>query len=249
MRVIVVDDEPVARQYLIDLLAAHRTVQVVAQAGDGASALQVVAAESPEVLFLDIAMPGIGGLEVARQVLGFPAPPAIVFVTAHDDFAVSAFEVNAADYLLKPFDEVRLAQALHRLEQRLAAGDLANTRALLDQLTSRAQPGFLVAHDRGTASLINLEDVEWCRAEGNYVRVFARGQAHLVRESLTGLESRLAPLGLVRIHRSAIVRLAAIRSLTPTGQGDHLVLLHDGEEFTLSRRFKAEFDRRVRGGA
>ncbi len=245
MRIVVVDDEPIARQYLVDLLGAHADVQVVAECGDGKSALTAIHSQDPDVVFLDIEMPGLSGLDVARDLVDGELRARVVFATAYDEFALRAFELNAVDYLLKPFDELRLADTLDRLREHGAKSDAPGMHAALDALAT--PPEFLTSHSRGEIRLIQVAEVDWCRSEDNYVRVSVSDASHLVKTTLSSLEKRLGPLGFVRIHRGVLVRVSAVRSLEPLGRGDYRVVLHNGTDLTMSRRYKANFDHVVDG--
>jgi len=237
---VLVDDEPLARAGLRELLSGVADVQIVGEAGDGDAAVELIAGLRPDLVFLDIQMPGRSGLDVVRSVSARHLP-AIVFVTAHDRFALEAFEVDALDYLLKPPSAERLEAALDRVRRELAAGrPQADTIAgLLD----RTEPGpraagRLVIRDRGRYLLLPDEEIDWIGASGNYVELHAGGTMYLHRETLAALEARLDPGRFRRIHRSTLVNLDRIRSITPDPAGDFHVTLVDGAVLRMSRRFR-----------
>lgn len=226
MRVLIVDDETPARERLRRLLLAFDDVEVVGQARDAAEALSAVATLAPEALFLDVQMPGPSGLDVAASL---PDPaPAVVFVTAHDRYALQAFDAAAVDYLLKPVDPQRLAQAVQRLRERIAAPP-----------RQPARPSQLLVADRGRTEVLAVAELLWLEAADNYVVLHTADRAPLLRRTLTGLLADLGP-GFVRTHRGAAVALAHVRQLEPVGKGDAVVHLHAGQTAPCSRQFRAE---------
>ncbi|MBV9879708.1 MAG: response regulator transcription factor [Gemmatirosa sp.] len=252
VRVAIVDDEPDARERLRALLADAPDVRLVAECVDGADALRTLSAlastpDAPDVLFLDVQMPeldGFGVVEALADALGTDALPVVVFVTAHDAYALRAFDVSAADYLLKPYDRPRFARALERGRARAhatapdasdAPGDL---RALLAHVRAarRHAERFVVRRD-GRLYFVRTTDVDWIDAEGNYVRLHAAGTAHLVRDTLGGVEARLDPERFVRVHRSAIVNVDRIAMLEPYFHGEYVVTMRDGTKLTSSRSY------------
>jgi two-component system LytT family response regulator len=232
---VLVDDEPPAREKLARMLAAHEGIRVVGEAGDGPAAVALIEDLRPDLVFLDIQMPGLNGFDVI-EALDLPALPRVIFVTAHDEHALRAFEVRALDYLLKPVDAERLGEAVARvLEPDRLAPD---ARSVLDALPGARRPleRFLVRL-RGRMILVPARDVDWIGAAGNYVELHVAGDVHLVRGTLQELEQRL-PESFVRIHRSSIVNLDRVRELHPWSHGDRLVVLDDGTELRLSRRYR-----------
>ena len=245
LAVLLVDDEPVIRRGLRRLLDQEPEVTVVGEAGNGREALELVERLDPDLLLLDVRMPELDGLEVARA-LGPMERPGIVFVTAYDRYAVEAFEHHAIDYLLKPFDDVRVRTALTRARARLTrpeAGGLARMRRVLEQLRG-PETRFVVRVGR-KVRLIETEEVEWIEAADNYVRLHVGDARHLVRESLRDLEQRLDAGRFVRIHRSAIVNLARVVELVAQPGGDFTVLLAGGARLRLSRRYRERFERSI----
>jgi two-component system LytT family response regulator len=263
--VVVADDEPLIREGLRDILDAEPDVDVVATCADGPAVIDAVRVHAPAVLFLDIQMPGVDGLTVAR-VLADPArspapPPAIVFATAHDRYALAAFEVSAVDYLLKPFDAARVRASLRRVRERLghAARDgEIDLRAQLAALLARLDAGrgaapvtggpwaerLVVGLARGSR-VVPVASVEWVEASDNYVTVHAADGGGLLREALHSLQARLDPARFARVHRSALVNLARVHGLQPLPSGDYLLTMRSGATVRLSRTYRDEVLRRL----
>ncbi len=235
MRVLIADDEPLARRGVRQLLAAHPDMTVVGECRNGAETLRALDTLDPDLVFLDIQMPGMNGFEVLR-IRGPQRMPLVVFVTAHDQFAVRAFEAHALDYLVKPLNVERFAAALSRVRERremMAAARAARYTALLERLVVATPSGELI---------IPVADIDWIGADDYYACIHVSGKRHLLRESLATLESRLDPRRFQRVHRSAIVRLDRVREL----RGDELVL-RDGATVPVSRRKRAALERALRG--
>jgi two-component system, LytTR family, response regulator len=242
LRILLVDDEPLVRQGLRDFLEGVPDAVVVGECGDGAEALRLLAREPVDLVFLDVQMPELDGVAVAAT-LAQSDGPAIVFVTAYSEHAIRGFEVNAVDYLLKPFDRPRFLAALDRVRARRAAGErteltdrLASVLAALERPAGYAER-VLVRSD-GRIRLVPVAEIEWIEAADNYVRLHTAGERHLLRETMASLESRLDPARFGRIHRSAIANFAGIRELQPTFNGEYAVLLHSGARLTLSRGYR-----------
>jgi two-component system LytT family response regulator len=235
MRVLVADDEAPARGKLQRWLAEQPDIEVVAEAEDGLRAAEAIERLKPEVVFLDIQMPGLSGLEVAAQ-LEQETAPLIVFVTAFDEHAIKAFELSSIDYLLKPYDKDRLLKTLSRIRGRPADG---SARAAV--ATARAQTH---SHDRllvpvgETLQLIDTATVEWLEANDNYVHVHTTARSYLLRRTLQDLLEQLGDKQFARIHKSAAVNIAAVKAFTPLFKGDYEVQLRNGKVLRLSRRFK-----------
>jgi two-component system LytT family response regulator len=236
--VIIADDEPLARERLRMLLAGRTGYEIVAECEDGAQAVDRILDAQPDLVFLDVNMPALDGLEVA-EALG-EATPAVVFVTAFQEFAVRAFEVSAVDYLLKPVDRERFERALARAETRLASDAPPALDPVLRQLLEalRAERSyakrFLVRSVRGHY-FVRADEIDWVDAQENYVRLHAGGRAHLVRETMTALEAKLNPDMFVRVHRSAIVNIDRIERIESHTRGEYLITLRDGTRLTSSR--------------
>ena len=235
IRVLIVDDELPARNRIRRSLGAVDDV-VIAEAFDGADAILKLREDDYDVVFLDVQMPRMNGFEVAGTI--GEEGPAIVFVTAYDEYAVKAFEVEAVDYLLKPFDEARFAAMWERVKRRLEGGPAVDaTKRLLDRVDANKPLRRIVVREKEEIVLVDVEKVTHLVAEGNYVRVHWNGGSPLIRESLTNLEARLDQDKFVRIHRSTIVNVDAVGTLRPFSHGDYTVVLKNGTELRLSRRY------------
>ena len=241
----IADDEPLARRGIRQLLAPHRDVTVVGEARNGIEAVRALRSARPDLIFLDVQMPELDGFGVLREV-GPDAMPAVIFVTAHDDFAVRAFESNALDYLVKPVEEARFAQALQRTRDRLHSADaVAMSRqlsALLAQQAVRAtdsvRPGRLLVPTSSGDLVLDLDEIDWIEADDYYAAVHARGRRHLIRESLASLEQRLDSRQFVRAHRSAIVNIERVREVRSASDSaaETVLVLRDGTRVPVSRR-------------
>lgn len=236
IRVLIADDEPPARDKLQRWLGEQSDLEVVARADDGLQAAAAIDRERPDVAFLDIQMPGLSGLEVAAQLEQATAP-LIVFVTAYDEHAVKAFDLNAVDYLLKPYDKERLLKSLTRVRERL--GDRQSRAPAV--VTARAQTNSsdrLLVPEGERLQLIDSGSIDWVEADDNYVHVHAAGRKYLLRRTLQDLLAQLGEQRFMRIHKSAAVNISAIASLTPLFKGDYEVSLRNGHALRLSRRYK-----------
>jgi two-component system LytT family response regulator len=245
--VLIVDDEPPARMRLKRLLAAHRDVAIAGECADGASAVQAIESGTPDLVLLDIQMPELDGFDVL-QALDMPRLPEIIFVSAFDQYALRAFQVHALDYVVKPVEADRLADALdharRRLRERAATGDprlasllsdLSKTRPFLTRVPVRAEQRVRV---------IDLADVDWIGAADNYVALHCGRREFLVRGTIAGIERRLDPAHFVRIHRSTIVRIDRIVELLPDRHGDFQVRLAGGAVLSLSRTYRPRLEDR-----
>ena len=241
-QVVIADDEPLARERLRQLLERHARWAVVAECRTGPEAVEAILAHQPSVVFLDIRMPGLDGLEVAGAVGGGDTGPTVVFVTAYDEFALRAFDVSAADYLLKPIDRERFDRTMARLESRLHSGAApecqADVGAVLGELGTALPPlrRFIVHTTRGY-HFVDAGDVEWIEAEGNYAALHAGGRVHLVRHTMKALEARLDPETFARVHRSAIVNVARVTRVEPMGHGEYRLYLQSGARVETSRGY------------
>jgi len=239
MRVLVVDDEPPARRKLMNFLREERDVEIVGEAGNGTKAAALIEELEPDLVFLDVQMPGMTGFEVLETLGG--RVPLIVFVTAYDQYAVKAFEVHALDYLLKPFDRDRLQTCLSRVRDQIsrsAGADLqARMQKLIAEATGRAYATRLMVKHHGRVVFLQIRDVDWIKALANYVELHVGAQTYMIRETLNSLESRLDPDLFARVHRSVIVNLDRIKELQPWSHNDYLVILKDGTEIRMSRRY------------
>jgi len=249
IRVLIVDDEPLARDTLRIVLETDPEISIVGSCS-GADAPPIVAATKPEIMFLDIEMPKLGGFELV-ETIGPAAVPVVVFVTAHAQYAVKAFEVHALDYLLKPFDDRRLVDALRRAKERLRDRDSRPIEdrilAMLEEREATTPVQRFVVRGRDNTVFVAASDVDWFEAADDYVELHVGATSHIVRERLTDLEKRLDPRQFVRIHRSTIVNLDRVRASRPMFRGDAIVVLADGTELRLSRSRRGEFQRRLTG--
>lgn len=230
LRVLIVDDEPLAREGLRSFLAEEAEVEIVGESDSGVSAIEDIEKLRPDVVFLDVQMPRVNGFEVL-EALG-PDMPAVVFVTAHDQHAIRAFEVNAIDYLLKPFKQERLQKAVKRVRdqvQRARAGELDAQNATRESLKSLSgsSPRILVrSPDR--IVFVKASEIDYVEAAGNYLVLHAGKEHHVIRETMINMESRLSDAGFMRISRSCIINLKRVRQLQPTAPGDYRVLMETG---------------------
>jgi two-component system LytT family response regulator len=250
IRTLLVDDEAPARSRLRHLLKDARDFVVVGEAANGRQAVEALRARLPELMFLDVQMPGLNGFQVCGEI-GVDALPAVVFVTAYDRFALQAFDVHAVDYLLKPIDRERFGKTLNLLRARLrgpAPPGPANPRllALLSEL-QRGRPGVerLAIKVDGRVLFVRTAEIDWVEAEGNYVKLHVGAASHLFRETLSALEADLPPDRFLRISRSAIVNLDAVKELQPLFYGDYAVILRDGRQLTLSRNYRERVERLI----
>lgn len=241
LRVLVVDDEEPGRRKLRRMLEAESGVTVVGEAGNGAEAIARIRDLDPDVVLLDIQMPHGNGFDVV-EAIGPDAMPPVIFVTAYDQHALRAFDVRALDYLLKPVAVERLREALARVPQRMAEepGDRAITlHHLLDAVAPRPYLTRLLVHAGERAALLAVDRIDWIEADRNVVRLHSGGRAVSLREGISALEDRLDPAHFLRVSRSVIVRLDAIRELQPWSHGDYRVMLVDGTTVMWSRRYRA----------
>lgn len=256
IRALIVDDEPLARRGVRQLLATHPDVVVVGECRNGREALRGFETLSPDLVFLDVQMPGLDGFGVLRE-RGARRIPLVVFVTAFDQFAVRAFEAYALDYLVKPLSQDRFDVTLRRVRERLTELDTVGLAARLAALLADDAGRRHESTRRGSARrddgdqriavptatgliLLEPDEIDWIEARDYYAGIHVRGQRHLVRESLTTLERRLDPTAFFRAHRSALVRLDRIRELRSWGKGDGVAVLADGTEVPVSRRRRDE---------
>jgi two-component system LytT family response regulator len=235
MRTLIVDDEAPARERLKRYLVTFEGVEVIGQAKDGVQAVEMIEARSPELVLLDIQMPGLDGFGVVEALQD---PPATIFVTAYDQYAIRAFEVHALDYLLKPFSRERLAKAIHRAQEALAEGqDLsAQLGPLLAGLAAEGRYlTRLAVRDRECIRVLDADRVDWIGVKDEQVMVHVGDQVYPIRRTLTDLEARLDPKRFFRAHRSAIVNLDRVQEIIPWFKGGHILRLTTGAEVDLSR--------------
>jgi two-component system LytT family response regulator len=265
IRTLIVDDEPAARAGLRHLLARDPEVLVAGECTNGREAVTAIQDAAPDLLFLDVQMPELDGFGVLREV-GTDGVPAVVFVTAYDQYALHAFEVHALDYLLKPFSDERFRESLARAKAKVRHGRLAQLSrklaALLDTygeppgaarpaLTPTAQPQRrpylerLVVKSGGKVTLLQVGEIEWIDADGDYARIHVGKVWHLLRETMKRLELQLDPARFVRIHRSTIVNLEKVKELQPFFRGEYVAVLQNGVTLKLSRGYRANLEARL----
>jgi two-component system LytT family response regulator len=259
LRVIIVDDEPLALRGLKLRLAEFTEVEIVAEAANGREAVKHIKALAPDLVFLDIQMPGLDGFGVVRALIGAPAP-LFVFVTAYDKYAIDAFEANALDYLVKPVEEERLKDAIHRarevVKSRAASSRESRLVELLASLSDDDRdrikelisdpswtekdryPERLSFKDGSKVVVLNADDIEWIDAAGDYMCIHAGGKTHIIRETMKILQQRLDPTRFQRVHRSAIVNIRKVKELHPHSNGEYFLILDNGAELKLSRSYK-----------
>jgi two-component system LytT family response regulator len=260
IRVLVADDEPLVRPRLVRLLRAESGLEVIAECKGGRSAVEQIRALAPDLVFLDIQMPDLDGFGVIAEV-GVHAMPAVVFVTAFDQYALRAFEVHALDYILKPFDGERFQHALARARAQLGARARGGTederlRQLLVEMLGRGEappkppsPFYerVAVKTDGATRILQIVDVDWFETDGNYVRLHVGKSTYLIRSTANRLQEELDPARFARIHRRYLVNLDRVVGLEPWFGGDAVVLLRDGTKLRLSRNFRESFLARMLG--
>jgi len=247
LRVLIADDERPARDKVRLFVEHDADIGVVYEASDGLRALEVVQTESPDIVFLDVQMPGLDGFQVVGS-LPENAWPHIVFVTAYDEYALRAFEVNAVDYLLKPFDRERFDRALTRAKSAIASAErvdeVARMQSILASLGQQAVAPLerLLVEDGNRTILLKVQEVKYATAMRNYVALHTRDRTYRIRTTLTHLEERLDPVRFIRINRSEIINADHVGELVPAGHGDYDLKLDDGNVLRLSRRYRGRLD-------
>ena len=234
IRALIVDDEPHARRYLSELLEDESDLLVVGEASSGTGGIEQIGMLSPDVVFLDIQMPDLDGFHLVESIES-PRLPLFIFVTGYSEYAVQAFEIEAVDYLCKPFDKERLLTALERAHRRMNLKEVVienNESRWLSRLSIRDESGFV---------FVPVDQILWIEAANKYVVVHTTAGTHIARQTIQSLQDKLDPNQFVRIHRSTVVRKSAVRGLHPLFHGDYIVKLMSGAEVTLSRSFRASF--------
>jgi two-component system LytT family response regulator len=242
LNVMIADDEAPARRKLARFLGEHADLAIVAEASNGIDAVDLIAMTKPDLVFLDIHMPDLDGLGVAETLVRSDAPPSIVFVTAFDQYAVKAFEMNALDYLLKPYDRERFEKALQRVRGALdTKPDTSKLAATLSELRNEEKyvRRVLVPND-GRSFFVATREMLRLESDGNNVTVHTPRGAHTLRATLESLEARLDPANFARVHRSHLVNIDEIAEIHPWFHGDYKILMRDGTEIGWSRRYAAK---------
>jgi two-component system, LytTR family, response regulator len=260
LRVVIVDDEALGRDTVRMALAQEPRVRVVGECASGREAIEMLTSVETDVVFLDVQMPGVDGFGVIDEI-GADEMPVVIFVTAHDTHALRAFEAHAFDYLLKPIDDDRFAATVDRARRRVVereesgvarrlAALMHDIRPALDADRHRparsdapdasvaAPSGRIVVRDRDRVLFVDVADIDWIGADGDYVRIHTAGKSHLVRDTMAAMEARLDPAAFVRIHRSTIVNSSRIKELRPYSSREYAVVLKDGTRLRLSRRYR-----------
>jgi two-component system LytT family response regulator len=242
IRTLIVDDEPLARMRIRDLLKHESDVEIIGESGNGLEAVSTIQDESPDLIFLDVQMPEMDGFEVLKTV-SVRKMPQVIFVTAYDQYTLRAFEVHALDYLLKPFDRPRFEKALNRAKEyiHLKKNDGFNhrLRELLQEVKSESKyvDRFIIKSE-GRIFFLKSSEIDWIEAAGNYVTIHTGSDAYTQRETMGGLEKKLDPKKFMRIHRSKIVNIDRIKEMKPWFRGEYVIVLKDRTELTLSRKYR-----------
>ena len=249
IRALIVDDEPLARRRIKSLLAHDQSVEVIGECSDGYKAVTSISELNPDLVFLDVQMPAMDGFEVIKTISA-EQMPTVIFVTAYDQYALKAFEVNALDYLLKPFDRRRFQKTLERAKamiRGLKDGNFNNQLlSLLDDLRREQNiPDRFIIKSGGRVVFLRVEEIDWMSTVGNYVRLQVGRDSHLMRETMTGMESKLDPVSFMRIHRSTIVNLDRVKEVQPWAKGEYVVIMRDGTRLIMSRRYRERLNERL----
>jgi two-component system LytT family response regulator len=242
IRALVIDDERLARNFILEMLREDEEVEIIGECLNGREAIDAIQTHAPDLIFLDVQMPEVGGFAVL-EALAKEKMPFVIFVTAYDQYAVRAFEVNALDFLLKPFDRKRFKVAWQKAKARIQRerNELLDQRILSLLKGLKAEPVYLerlVLKTNGRIFFLDTDEVDWIEAEGNYVSIHSGEKSYLLRDTISGLELQLDPKKFLRIHRSAIVRIEKIQELQPLFHGDYRVTMRNGTQLTLSRNYR-----------
>ena len=248
-RILIADDEPLARERLKMLLVGQEGFEVVGECHDGPSTIDAIRRSKPDLVFLDVQMPGANGFEVV-SALGEEELPLFVFVTAFDKYALKAFDVHALDYLLKPFDRDRFLQALARARQQLERPSNSDLRSRLLALVKDLEPApqrleRFVIKSGGRVFFVRADEIDWIEAAGNYVKLHVGTETHLLRETMTAVETQLPRETFYRIHRCHIVNIERVKELQPWFNGEYVVFLRTGARLTLSRGYREKLQDRI----
>jgi two-component system LytT family response regulator len=252
IRVLIVDDEPLARLRIRNLLKADPRIEIAGEAGNGPDAAEAIRRDSPDLVFLDVQMPAMDGFETLRT-LGPGRTPHIVFVTAYDQYALKAFECHALDYLLKPFLRSRFRQALDRAVEIIRAGRIDQAlderlAALLREPREKGGFGDLLAVKTGDRTrLVKVEEIDWIEAAEKYVVLHCGAEKHMIRRGIAEMERRLDPRRFLRVHRSSLVRIDAIREIQPWFHGQSILLLKSGETIAVGRAYRSKLETILQG--
>lgn len=246
LRVAILDFDAEARAALKDLLACHADIQIVAECADGDGAISAIRQLMPDIVFLDVNIPGPNGFQVLDAVHSY-CTPAVIFVTDNDRHAIQAFEAGALDYIIKPIREPRLQSALERARKRALAEPATLVQQIKELVSGNGHknplPDRMPLKSGGRIVLVEVNQICWIESAGNYLRFHLQAESHLVRDTLTAFEAKLDPEQFVRIHRSTIVNRQHVRELIPTDSGEYTVITDNGKKLTLSRSYRDRFER------
>lgn len=245
IKVLIVDDEPLARDNLNLLLQEDKEVEIIDSCANGFDAKTAIQRHHPDILFLDVQMPKMNGFEVLKNI-DASIMPVVVFVTAFDEFAIKAFDANAIDYLLKPFSDERFKQSLKKAKDHLNqrtlveyakhfVGLIENNFLSDDSISKNKYIHRISLKSVGKIQFLSVEDIDWIEADGSYVKFHTKNKTHLVRDTLTNLETKLNPETFLRIHRSTIVNIERIKEMHPYTRGEYVLILKDGTKLKMSR--------------
>ena len=242
IKTLIVDDEPIARDRVRRMLRDESDIEIVGECGNGTEAVAFINENAPDLIFLDIQMPEMTGFEALRSIAAEKVP-AVIFVTAYDQYAIQAFDVHALDYLLKPFNRERFGRAVARAREQLEKSQGGKIDERLASLIADLKGGKkylerLVVKSVGRVFFLRTDEVNWIEAAGNYAKLHVGRESHLIRETMNGLEAKLNPDKFLRIHRSTLVNIDCIKELHPLFSGDYTVMLKNGVELTLSRNYR-----------
>jgi two-component system, LytTR family, response regulator len=248
IKTLIVDDEPLARKRIKQLLAGETGIEIVGECGDGKSAIAALRDLQPDLVFLDVEMPGASGIKVLEK--SEPTElPAVIFVTAYDEFTIKAFDFHAVDYLLKPYSEDRFREALNRARRQVGQ---KNKHAVTERFADlfdylKLNQNYLkrvIVNAKNRLITLPVDEIDWIETYGNYLKIHTRGKSYLLRETMNNLSSRLDPEKFVRIHRATLINLDRVKEFQPMFGGQYTVVLRDGTELTLSRNYRQEVMRR-----
>jgi two-component system LytT family response regulator len=252
IRALIVDDEPLARDRIREMLKEHPEIEVIGEARNGREAIDLIVNQNPDLVFLDVQMPDLDGFDVLQN-LNVDHLPLIIFVTAYDQHAIRAFNVHAVDYLTKPFDRKRFAEAVNQAKVFMKGAkepETARILAMLQELKAGARYRERFAIKNGeTVFFVRAEDVDAIEAEGNYVRLNLGNASHLLRDTLNNIESQINPRMFVRIHRRTIVNINRVKELQTWARGEYRVVLSTGAHYTLSRGYRQHFESFIKLGS
>jgi len=242
IKVLIIDDEPLARERIKNLLENEVDIEVIDESGNGFEALSKIQEKKPELVFLDVRIPEMNGFEIIEQI-DEENIPHIIFVSAHEKYALRAFEMHALDYLLKPFDENRFQQALCRARERIQIRKTGEITCRLKELIHNVKSEHkyldrLVIKTEGRIFFIKTDEINWIEAAGNYITLYLDNEKYLMRETMNCMEARLDPGKFIRVHRSKIVNIERIKEIQSWFNGEHLIILDNGTELNLSRKYK-----------